>query len=35
MKLRVLTGLHIGGNNDAMKIGGIDSEVIKREVFVQ
>jgi len=34
MKLRILTGLHIGGNNDAMKIGGIDSEVIKREIFV-
>jgi len=34
MKLRVLTGLHIGGNNDSMKIGGIDSEVVKRNVFV-
>ena len=34
MKLRVLTGLHIGGNNDGMKIGGIDSEVVKREIFV-
>jgi len=34
MKLRVLTGLHIGGNNDSMKIGGIDSEVIKREIYV-
>ncbi len=34
MKLRVLSGLHIGGNNDSMKIGGIDSEVVKRDVFV-
>jgi len=34
MKLRILTGLHIGGNNDGMKIGGIDSEVVKREIFV-
>ena len=32
-KLRILTGLHIGGSDDTMKIGGIDSAVIKREVF--
>ncbi|GAB6044539.1 type III-A CRISPR-associated RAMP protein Csm3 [Caminibacter profundus] len=33
-KLRLITGLHIGGGDDTMKIGGIDSSVIKREVFV-
>ena len=32
-KLRILTGLHIGGSDDTMKICGIDSAVIKREVF--
>ncbi len=32
-KLRVLTGLHIGGSDDTMKIGGIDSSVVKREVY--
>ena len=32
-KLRVLTGLHIGGSDDTMNIGGIDSAVIKREVY--
>jgi len=32
-KLRVLTGLHIGGSDDTMKIGGIDSAVVKREVY--
>jgi len=32
-KLRVLTGLHIGSSDDTMKIGGIDSSVVKREVF--
>lgn len=32
-KLRLITGLHIGGSDDTMKIGGIDSSVIKREVF--
>lgn len=32
-KLRILTGLHIGGSDDTMKIGGIDSAVVKREVF--
>jgi len=33
-KLRLITGLHIGGSDDTMAIGGIDSSVIKREVFV-
>ncbi|WP_418186826.1 type III-A CRISPR-associated RAMP protein Csm3 [Aliarcobacter lanthieri] len=33
-KLRVITGLHIGGSDDTMKIGGIDSSVVKREIFV-
>lgn len=28
-KIRVLTGLHIGGGDDVMKIGGIDNQVIK------
>lgn len=32
-KLRVLTGLHIGGSDDTMKIGGIDSAVVKREIY--
>ena len=32
-KLRLITGLHIGGSDDTMKIGGIDSSVVKREVF--
>lgn len=32
-KLRVITGLHIGGSDDTMKIGGIDSSVVKRVVF--
>ncbi len=32
-KLRILTGLHIGGSDDTMQIGGIDSAVIKREIF--
>jgi len=32
-KLRVITGLHIGGSDDTMQIGGIDSAVIKREIF--
>lgn len=32
-KLRVITGLHIGGSDDTMKIGGIDSSVIKREIY--
>jgi len=33
-KLKIITGLHIGGSDDTMKIGGIDSSVVKREVFV-
>lgn len=33
-KLRILTGLHIGGSDDTMQIGGIDSAVIKREIYV-
>lgn len=33
-RLKVITGLHIGGGDDSMKIGGADSLVIKREVFV-
>lgn len=32
-KLRIITGLHIGGSDDTMQIGGIDSAVIKREIF--
>ena len=32
-KLRLVSGLHIGGSDDSMKIGGVDSPVIKREVF--
>ncbi len=32
-RLRVITGLHIGGSDDVMKIGGIDSSVVKRSVF--
>lgn len=32
-RLRILTGLHIGGSDDTMQIGGIDSAVIKREIF--
>jgi len=32
-KLRIITGLHIGGSDDTMKIGGIDSSVVKREIF--
>lgn len=32
-KLRVITGLHIGSGDDTMEIGGIDSAVIKREIF--
>jgi len=33
MKLRVITGLHIGGSDDTMKIGGVDSSVVKREIY--
>ena len=32
-KIKLLSGLHIGGSDDSMKIGGIDSPVIKREVL--
>jgi len=32
-KLTLVSGLHIGGADDGMKIGGIDSPVMKREVF--
>ncbi|AXX91682.1 type III-A CRISPR-associated RAMP protein Csm3 [Malaciobacter molluscorum LMG 25693] len=31
--LKVLTGLHIGTSDDTMNIGGIDSAVIKREIY--
>lgn len=32
-RLTLVTGLHIGGADDGMKIGGVDSPVMKREVF--
>jgi len=32
-KLTLVTGLHIGGADDGMNIGGVDSPVMKREVF--
>lgn len=32
-KLTLITGLHIGGADDGMKIGGVDSPVMDREVF--
>ena len=32
VKIEVITGLHIGGSDSMMKIGGVDSEVIKRSV---
>jgi CRISPR-associated protein Csm3 len=32
-KLRIITGLHIGGSDDTMKIGGVDSSVVKREIY--
>jgi len=32
-KIRLISGLHIGGSEDSMSIGGVDSPVIKREVF--
>jgi len=32
-KLTLVTGLHIGGSDNGMKIGGVDSPVMKREVF--
>lgn len=31
-KLQLVSGLHIGGSDDSMKIGGVDSPVIKREI---
>ena len=31
--LKIITGLHIGASDDTMKIGGIDSSVVKREIF--
>ena len=31
-RLMILTGLHIGGADDTMKIGGVDSPVIKRSI---
>lgn len=32
-KLQLITGLHIGSSDDSMKIGGVDSPVITREVL--
>ena len=32
-KLTLVTGLHIGGADDSMRIGGVDSPVMKREIF--
>jgi len=32
-RLTLVTGLHIGGADDGMKIGGVDSPVMKRKVF--
>lgn len=32
-KLQLMTGLHIGSSDDSMKIGGVDSPVITREVL--
>ncbi len=32
-KLMLMTGLHIGAEDDTMKIGGVDSVVITREIF--
>ena len=32
-KLTLVTGLHIGGADDGMKIGGVDSPVMRRDVF--
>jgi CRISPR-associated protein Csm3 len=31
-RLKLVSGLHIGGADDSMKIGGVDSPVIKREI---
>ena len=33
INIKVKTGLHIGGSDSMMRIGGVDSEVIKREVY--
>ncbi len=32
-KLTLITGGHIGDADDGMKIGGVDSPVMKREIF--
>lgn len=32
-KITLISGLHIGGGDDSMKIGGVDSPVLKREVY--
>ncbi len=32
-ELRVITGLHIGGSDDTMQIGGIDNAVVKRVIY--
>ena len=32
-RLKLITGLHIGSSDDSMKIGGVDSPVISREVL--
>jgi CRISPR-associated protein Csm3 len=32
-KLKLITGLHIGSSDDSMKIGGVDSPVISREIL--
>ncbi|WP_104713534.1 type III-A CRISPR-associated RAMP protein Csm3 [Helicobacter cetorum] len=34
-RIRLITGLHIGGNDDTMKIGGVDNSVIKRNVYAK
>ena len=31
-KIEVVTGMHIGGSKDELKIGGVDSPVIKNPV---
>lgn len=31
--LKLITGLHIGASDDSMKIGGVDSPVLKREIL--
>jgi len=31
--LKLITGLHIGASDDSMKIGGVDSPILKREVL--